>query len=262
MAVKVLGFAGFRRRVRDLSKSITFYVEGLGFVDEGGGRLRLGGQTIELEPDASLAPNPDFLRYAAGRIDTGFQHIAVVASDMDRAYRRLMARTPCPISLAGPVILPAHAGGGVTAFKFLDPDGRPVELIQFPPGKEPPAWQRTGEVAPTLGIDHSAIAVSDAGRSIAYYRDVLDFELVSRQTNRGGTQVQLDGIDGVEVDVVALSPRRVRTPHLELLDYRLPKPQPGVSRDVLAWWVDGAGAAESIDPDGHRHVFLPASSGM
>ena len=45
-----------------------------------------------------------------------------------------------PISTSGPQLLPA-ASGGVSAFKFRDPEGHPLELIAFPPGAVPPQWQ-------------------------------------------------------------------------------------------------------------------------
>ena len=254
MALKVLGWAGLRRRVHDLNRSIAFYVEGLGFVDEGGGRLRLGEQVLELVADVTLPAIPDG-RYAEGRIDTGFQHLAVVAADMEQAYRRLAARTPRAVSHGDPVVLPASSGGA-TAYKFVDPDGRPVELIQFPTGRGPSRWRGHGADPPTLGVDHSAIVVSDVERSVAYYRDQLGFVLTGRQLNRGPAQDRLDGLPDVAVEVIALSPERAETPHLELLGYVAPRPRAGRSTDTLTWWVADPVEDEVRDPDGHRHAFL------
>ncbi len=41
---------------------------------------------------------------------------------------------------AGPERLPARSGG-VSAFKFRDPDGHPLELLAFPPEAVPPIWR-------------------------------------------------------------------------------------------------------------------------
>ena len=113
---------------------------------------------------------------------------------------------PIPISDA-PRHLPARSGGAA-AFKFRDPDGHPLELIQFPDGHDD-------------GIDHSAIVVLDAERSIAFYRDHLGFDVASSQINTGQEQDRLDALPDVTVEVVALTPHQP-TPHLELLAYRSP----------------------------------------
>ena len=119
------------------------------------------------------------------------------------------------ISRGGAQHLPPEAGG-VAAFKFRDPDGHPLELIQFPPGSP---WD-TGAAGLTLGYDHSALSVVDTERSIAFYTDLLGFRVTARQVNHGPAQDRLDGVDGVHVDVVTLRPAGRGTPHVELLGYR------------------------------------------
>ncbi len=47
--------------------------------------------------------------------------------------------------------------------------------------------------------------------------------VAGRSLNKGPEQDLLDGLLGCEVDVVALSPGSVATPHLELLHYRTPQ---------------------------------------
>ena len=50
-------------------------------------------------------------------------------------YARLSAHAGwTTISTDGPQLLPASSGG-VTAYKFRDPEGHPLELIAFPPGR-------------------------------------------------------------------------------------------------------------------------------
>ena len=117
--------------------------------------LRIGEQRIEL-----LAFDPPGRPYPRGSTSTdlAFQHFAIIVSDVDAAYARL--RTVgrfTPISVNGPVTLPPSSGS-VSAFKFRDADGHPLELLAFPPGEAPPAWQ--GADGLFLGLDHSAISVA------------------------------------------------------------------------------------------------------
>ena len=244
---QVTAFAGFVRTVADLQRSVDFYAEGLGFepgpseimeVEGDCGavtahrvRLTLGDEAIELAAPLHtggpvMAPG-DAGRWNARDGDsvssTTFQHLAIVASDIDAAIERLRRFSPTLISAGGAVQLPASAGG-VTAFKFRDPDGHPLELIFFPAGAGDPKWQGHDRLAPTLGIDHSAISISNVERSLAFYCDGLGFKLSARQVNRGSEQDRLDGAAPVVVDVVSLSPGDARTPHLELLGYRTPAP--------------------------------------
>jgi hypothetical protein len=52
--------------------------------------------------------------------------------------------------------------GGVRSVRFSDPDGHALALVQFPPGKGAPRWQRPTDRV-FLGIDRSATVVpSDA----------------------------------------------------------------------------------------------------
>ena len=297
---RVLAFAGFRRSVTQLARAIDFYVEALGFecesvisADTGAlccARLRLGDESIELCERARAEPL-GLVRQDAGVSGAGFQHVAIVASDMCAAMARLRRFAPTAISSGDAVRLPASAGG-VTAYKFRDPDGHPLELISFPPGTGNPKWQRVRPDQPTLGIDHSAISVGNVERSLAFYTAGLGFALTSRQVNSGIEQDRLDGAGDVVVDVLGLSPAGAGTPHLELLGYRHPAPQPLIRRvamerdpsDCLAWRVQGLdaivarlasmppldaggpacrklGAGQWLlrDPDGHLVVLLEAS---
>jgi len=75
--------------------------------------------------------------------------------------------------------------------------------------------------------------------------------------NHGPTQVALDGVDGVEVDVVPMSPAD-EPPHVEMLGYRSPVGRafsPLSSNDIAATrivWRSNCDALIS-DPDGHLH---------
>lgn len=265
--LSVLRFVALRRSVAQLARAVAFYRDGLGFelVDEepdnaGEVALGLGAERLVLTLRDPATPQPP----PVPGPDPRFQHIAVVASDMDAAFARLQRQAPVAISRGGPQRLPA-ASGGVRAFKFRDPDGHPVELIEFPSGQGAPRWHDEHRGAgPTLGIDHSAISVADADRSIAFYEEHLGLRLAARQLNRGAEQARLDGLDVAEVEVVALVPARPDSPHLELLAYLTPKPAPGTgpvpeAADRVLWQARSAcagGPRLVQDPDGHLNGFL------
>jgi len=118
---------------------------------------QLGRERIELLEFADLAGRP----YPPGSTSTDlwFQHMAIVVNNMEDAYQRVTAnRRFRPISRNGPVRLP-DSSGGVTAFKFRDHDGHPLELLAFPEGRVPAAWRDghgTGPRPGFLGVDHTA----------------------------------------------------------------------------------------------------------
>ena len=254
--------------VSDLSRLAQFYESALGFTIGpelraspalcaaiGVSRmrtrhLRLGGQEVEL-----CQCDPSGVAYPSGAdaADLIFQHFAMVTHDIYGSYRRLRGFAPVEISRGGPVHLPARSGG-VTAFKFRDPDGHPLELIEFTQSR-------------SVGIDHSAIAVADVNRSIAYYEN-LGLRATSRQLNVGAEQDALDNLVGATVDVVAISPS-TPTPHVELLAYQAPlgRPAPELAANAIAasrLVMDGADMPASApalasDPDGHRILLLPMS---
>jgi catechol 2,3-dioxygenase-like lactoylglutathione lyase family enzyme len=181
--------------------------------------LRLGRQEVELVTFAEKGrPYPS----SSTSSDPWFQHIAIVASDMRAAYSRLSARPGwTPISTFGPQPLP-DSSGGVTAFKFRDAEGHPLELIEFPPARRPKVWQAPRGTDPCVGIDHSAIVVSSNSASIAFYQR-LGFTLAARSLNLGIEQERLDAISGVEVEVTRLDHAGTDAPpQLELLCYRSP----------------------------------------
>ena len=221
-------------------------------------RLALGEQRIELirfaEPGAPIARD--------ARADDGdFQHLALVTSDIAAAHARLAGEPGWrAISTGGPVTLPASSGG-VAAFKFRDPEGHPLEFLQFP--DPPAAWQgRRG--GPLLGIDHSAIAVAETAASVAFYSG-LGFAISGGSMNEGAEQDRLDGLDGVRAEVTALARDEQALPmHLELLCYRTPRGRVvrhgetdiAATRLILA--EDSDAVHQITDPDGHRLIVRVA----
>jgi catechol 2,3-dioxygenase-like lactoylglutathione lyase family enzyme len=178
--------------------------------------LRLGDEEIELvsfDPKGRDYPVP---RTAA---DPWFQHFAIVVADMDEAYAALRRGSDfTAISRDGPERLPPNTGS-VTAYKFRDPDGHPLELTAFPPGVGADKWHHPRGASVFLGIDHSAIGVANSGESLPLYRDVLGMSVPFRSTNRGPEQERLDGLAAERVEITILQPADPDSPHLELLEY-------------------------------------------
>lgn len=218
-------------------------------LDGGGQRLRLtlGASYIDLDWfDRPGRPYP----LDTNAADLVFQHLAVVTDDAGTAWARALAAGASPISCDGPKTLPESAGG-VTAIKFRDPDGHPLEFLQFPPGSNP-AWRGSG----LLGIDHSAISVSDIAASRGFYeqRGLTEGEATF---NHGPTQMALDGLDDVRVDVVPMNPTTI-PPHLELLGYRRPVGRlhgSFAANDIAATRILWRADRDALlrDPDGHLH---------
>ncbi|HEY5265098.1 MAG TPA: VOC family protein [Steroidobacteraceae bacterium] len=225
--------------------------------------LVLGNEVIEiLEFDHPGRPYPD----ALSPYSPLFQHFAIVVADMDRAVERLAAIGGwTAISRGGPQRLPQRSGG-VTAFKFRDPDGHPLEFLAFAKDDVPQRWQAQSSDAVFLGIDHSAISIADTGRSTAFYES-LGLKVLSRTINVGDEQQRLDGVPDPHVEVTALKLGE-DTPHIELLCYRGPSMYSDAalrSNDLAATRLVfersrapasqaiGADAAQLLlDPDGHR----------
>jgi len=230
-------------------------------------RLALGEEIVELLEFASAGrPYP----VDAASSDVLFQHLAIVVEDMGAAYRRLGAVAGwTEITNGGPQSLPATSGG-VAAFKFRDPEGHPLELLGFPAGSAPPRWRARGGAEPCLGIDHSAISVTDTARSVAFY-EKLGLTVAARSLNRGPEQAKLDGLISPVVEVTALTPRPA-TPHVELLRYRdvARDASAPANNDVAATRIVFEAAAQSadgfeempraiLDPDGHRLLIVAPS---
>jgi catechol 2,3-dioxygenase-like lactoylglutathione lyase family enzyme len=211
--IRAFGFV----RIEDSPKSDLGFAELIGFAN-GQVRLtslRLGNQVISLAE--TQKPGRSYPKDVPGW-DPRFQHFAIVVSDMAAAYANLQAVPNwTPISIDGPQILPPSSGG-VTAFKFRDPEGHPLELLAFAPGAMPAHWAfRTGNLC--LGIDHSAISVADTSRSVAFYSR-LGLARTASSRNVGREQEKLDNFLGAVVEVTTLASPMQAVPHVELLCYR------------------------------------------
>ena len=250
--VQAVGFT-----VSDMDRSVDFYTHVLHFTklsdDERAGadvehlkgifgarvrvvRLQLGEEIIELTE--YLTPRGRPVPHDTRSNDLSFQHIAIVVSDMPRAFAWLQQNHVRYVSSA-PQTLPAwnQRAAGIQAFYFNDPDAHALEVIYFPAGKGDPRWQRPH---PELfeGIDHTAIAVSDTDRSIAFYRDQLGMRIAGESENYGDEQEHLNSVFGARLRITSL--RAQHGPGVELLEYLVPRtgktiPEDAQANDIAHW---------------------------
>lgn len=291
--------------VSDLDRSIDFYTKVLDFqkvteeelagdeIERRQGvfgvrlrraRLTLGDETIELTE--YLAPRGRPAPVDARSNDRWFQHVAIIVSDMDRAYTRLRLHRVQHAS-PGPQLLPDWNpnAGGIRAFYFRDPDGHPLEVLSFPAGKGDPKWHRATNRL-FLGIDHTAIVIQDTEESLKFYRDQLGLRVAGHSENYGPEQERLNNVFGARLRITAL--RAESGPGIELLEYLAPRdgrPYPADAKpnDLLHWQTkvlgpDAAETAQALrtfrsafvsnvvesgrksflvrDPDGHAVEFV------
>jgi catechol 2,3-dioxygenase-like lactoylglutathione lyase family enzyme len=182
-------------------------------------RMRLGDEFIELTE--YLAPKGRPIPVDSRSNDRWFQHIAIIVSDMDKAYAWLRQNKVQHAS-SGPQRLPDwnKNAAGISAFYFKDPDEHPVEVLQFPQDKGQQKWHRSAEKL-FLGIDHTAIVVWDTDVSLRFYRDLLGMHVAGESENYGTEQEHLNNVFGAHLRITAL--RGASGPGIELLEYLAPR---------------------------------------
>lgn len=267
--------AGVAINVSEMDRSVAFFHDVLDFqvasecTDEQKRirtvGLQIGDERIWLNQDLQAAGQPVPADSRAN--DHWFQHIAIVVSDIDRAYQRLREFKVRHAS-SGPQTLPAwnQNAAGIQAFYFRDPDGHFLEIIRFPPGKGDPKWQRESDRL-FLGIDHTAIVVADTDSSLTFYRDLLGMKVAGHSENYGTEQEHLNGVFGARLRITAL--RAETGPGVELLEYISPTDGRKLERepnenDLVRWRIlmqarDGL-PSSLLDPDGHA-IEIASSNG-
>jgi len=190
-------------------------------------RLRLGDEYVELTE--FLAPAGRRAPEEARSNDRWFQHIAIIVSDMDRAYAWLRQHRVQHAS-TGPQRLPEwnRNAAGIQAFYFRDPDGHPLEILAFPPEKGAAKWHAATDRL-FLGIDHTAIVVSDTEASLRFYRDTLGMRIVGESENYGTEQEHLNNVFGARLRITSM--RTEEGPGIELLEYLAPRDGRAYPRD-------------------------------
>jgi catechol 2,3-dioxygenase-like lactoylglutathione lyase family enzyme len=245
--------------VSDMTRSLAFYTEVLDFKqvsqsEQSGDayehltgvfglhikvvRLQLGAEFIELIQ--YLAPRGRPIPVDSRSNDVWFQHIAIIVSDMDKAYAQLRAHNVEHAS-PGPQRLPDWNpnAGGIQAFYFRDPDGNHLEILQFPEGKGDPKWREQTDRL-FLGIDHTAIVVDDTENSLRFYRDSLGLRIAGTSENYGIEQERLNNVFGARLRITALTASH--GPGIELLEYLAPRtgrpmPTDTSTNDLWHWQI-------------------------
>jgi catechol 2,3-dioxygenase-like lactoylglutathione lyase family enzyme len=226
--------------VSDLDRSVDFYTKVLDFQKvserESAGdeiehltgvfgshirtaRLRLGSEYLDVTQ--FLAPQGLPAPADARSNDRWFQHIAIIVSDMDRAYARLR-EAKVRFASPNPQKLPEwnRNAAGIEAFYFRDPDGHPLEVLHFPEGKGAAKWHESN-AGLFLGIDHTAIVVTDTAESLRFYRDLLGFHVAGESENYGPEQERLNNVFGAHLRITAV--RGDSGPGVEFLEYLAPR---------------------------------------
>lgn len=200
--------------------------------------LQLGAERVELRQ--FTGPPGRAIPAGARSNDQIFQHMAIVVQDMDRAFERLRSAPGVELVSEEPQTIPLTnpAAGGIRAVYFKDADHHNFELIWFPDGKGRARWHAQRN-ALFLGIDHSAIAVSETDRSSFFYRS-LGFVVAGHSLNEGLEQARLSGVPDARVEITGLVAQA--GPGVEFLDYLAPssgRPAPMTSapNDLWHWEI-------------------------
>jgi catechol 2,3-dioxygenase-like lactoylglutathione lyase family enzyme len=249
-------------------------------------KMRIGNEFIELTE--YLTPKGKPIPMDSRSNDHWFQHIAIVVGDMDKAYQHLRNHNIKHVSTA-PQTIPDwnKAAAGIRAFYFRAPDDHNLEIIFYPPGKSDPKWQQKSDKL-FLGIDHTAIVVSNTEKSRGFYQDLLGMKIAGESENYGEEQEHLNNVFGARLRITALKSDQGSA--IELLEYLTPRdgrpfPIDVRANDLMHWQTtlttlnlnniarqlmvnevrfvspevitlpeDGAGMKKAIlvrDPDGH-----------
>jgi len=255
---QVNGIDAIGMTVKDMNKSVRFYSRVLGFhkiseEDLSGpeyekleGVFGLHIRVVRMQLGEEILELTDYLTSGGRSIpedakanDLSFQHIAIVVSDMDKGYEVLRKFHVEQVSTA-PQTLPATipSAAGIKAFYFHDPDNHNLELIYFPKGKGQQKWHRNTQGRIFLGIDHTAIGVTNTDSSLKFYEKLLGIERKGESFNFGTEQEHLNSVEGASLHITGLRSRS--GPDIEFLQYLKPGPGksfPGdtKSNDIWHW---------------------------
>ncbi len=224
-------------------------------------RMKLGEEFITLTE--YLAPKGRPIPVDSRSNDRWFQHIAIITSDMDKAYAWLR-QNKVEHASSGPQKLPDwnKNAAGIKAFYFHDPDGHNLEILEFPRGKGDAKWHRTSDRL-FLGIDHTAIVVSDTETSLKFYRDVLGMHVAGESENYGTEQEHLNNVFGARLRITSMRAMN-GGPGIEFLEYLAPRngrafPNDERASDVVHWQTtltvnDAEAAARNLKAN--RSMFV------
>ncbi len=202
-------------------------------------RLKLGGEFLELTEYLTAGGRP--IPVDSRSHDKWFQHIAIIVSDMDKAFEELRKNKVRYASTA-PQTLPKTIpkAAGISAFYFKDFDNHVLEILHFPPDKGAKKWhdlENSGNIF--LGIDHTAMVVGDSDESLKFYRDSLGLVVAGTSDNFGNEQEHLNNVFGAKLHITGLRTKEEGIA-VEFLEYLAPRdgklfPKDTKSNDLWHW---------------------------
>lgn len=211
--------------------------------------LKLGDEVLQLTE--YLTPKGRPIPVDSRSNDKWFQHIAIIVSDMDKAYAHLREHKVRHAS-TGPQTLPSYitAAAGIRAFYFKDFDDHVLEILSFPPDKGAVKWHElTKSRRLFLGIDHTAIVVGDSSQSLGFYLDRLGLDVAGTSDNFGPEQEHLNNVFGARLHITGLRTREAGIA-VEFLEYIAPtdgRPFPRDTRSSDLWHWETTFRATAID---------------
>ena len=226
-------------------------------------RLKLGSETLELTEYLTPLGRP--VPVDSRSNDHWFQHIAIIVSDMDKAFAVLRTNNVRYAS-TGPQTLPAYitAAAGIKAFYFKDPDNHVLEILQFPDGKGQQKWHDLAMIGKLfLGIDHTAIVVGDSETSLGFYRDELGLNVAGTSDNYGPEQEHLNNVFGAKLHITGLRTKESGIA-VEFLQYVAPRdgrPFPSDTKSSDLWHWQTSFIADRLEMLLNAHTFNFISSG-
>lgn len=203
-------------------------------------RLKLGSEMLELTEYLNSTGRP--IPIDSRSNDKWFQHIAIIVSDMDKAFE-VLRKNKVRFASTAPQTLPKTIpnAAGIRAFYFKDFDNHILEILQFPEDKGSKKWHEPARDKNNLflGIDHTAIVINDTVESLKFYRDVLGLTVAGESMNFGMEQEHLNNVFGAKLHITNLGTKDDGI-HVEFLEYLAPRdgkpfPQDTRSSDLWHW---------------------------
>ena len=211
--------------------------------------FKLGNEILELTE--YLTPQGRPIPVDSRSNDKWFQHVAIIVSDMDKAFE-VLRKNKVRFASTAPQTLPDYIknAAGIRAFYFKDFDNHTLEILEFPPDKGAKKWHelaKTGKLF--LGIDHTAIVVGSTSESLRFYRDALGLTVAGESRNFGTEQEHLNNVFGAKLHITGLRTREDGIA-VEFLEYLAPRDGRDFPRDTRSsdlWHWQTSFAASEID---------------
>lgn len=212
-------------------------------------RFRLGDEILELTEYLNSNSRP--IPVDSRSNDRWFQHVAIIVSDMDKAFE-VLRKNRVRFASTAPQTLPKTIpnAAGIKAFYFKDFDNHVLEILQFPVDKGSAKWHnlaKTGRLF--LGIDHTAIVVGDTEASLKFYRDALGLTVAGESVNFGTEQEHLNNVFGARLHITGLKTKADGIA-VEFLEYTAPRdgqPFPRDTRSSDLWHWQTSFSAEKAE---------------